>query len=165
MLIFCYGSNMLSVRLKQRISSSRKVGIGKLDKHILKFQKIGTDNSGKCDIHYSGKKNDIVWGVVIEIDPSEKPVLDTYEDYGRGYSDKIIEVELETGVKLNTLAYFAILINSDLKPFDWYKDFVIVGAIENKLPPDYIKNLKLVESIPDPDFDRSQKNRAILYTF
>jgi len=163
MLIFCYGSNMLAGRLKHRIASARKIGVAKLYKHVLKFHKVGMDSSGKSDIHYTGNRKDYAWGVVVEIDPAEKQILDEYEDYGKGYSDKIVEVELDTGVRIKVLTYFALKTKPDLKPYDWYKDFVVVGAIENRLPGGYIQYLQEVQSMQDSDYQRSQANREVLY--
>ena len=162
MLIFCYGSNMLSDRLHQRISYSRTIGIGKLSGHLLKFHKVGRDRSGKCDVSSTGIRKDHVWGIVVEIDPAEKATLDQYEDYGIGYSEKTVEIEMDSGDKIKSLVYYALWIDPLLNPYDWYLDFVLAGAREHNLPEYYIKSIESIRTIPDPDINRSQLNRKIL---
>lgn len=163
MLLFSYGSNMCSSRLKARISSIRVIGIGKLYKHVLGFHKMSVDGSGKADVLHTGINSHFVWGVVAEIDPSEKKILDTYEDYGKGYLDKVVDIEMEAGELIGVLTYYAIKIDSELKPYSWYLDFVLAGAREHGLPEDYIQRLEQIESVQDPEMDRAVVNREILY--
>lgn len=99
----------------------------------------------------------------MEIDPADKEILDKYEDYGKGYLDKVVDIELETGQILKVLTYYAIKIDSELKPYSWYLDFVLAGAREHGLPEYYIQNLEQIKSIPDPVVDRALVNREILY--
>jgi hypothetical protein len=51
--------------------------------------------------------------------------------------------------------------NDSLKPYHWYKDFVVSGARENNLPRDYIKLLEREESIDDSDKSRVDKNKPV----
>ena len=129
MLIFCYGSNMCSSRLEARISSARRIAIGKLHRHALRFHKVSADGSGKCDVLHTGLETTNVWGVVVEIDPAEKKIIDVHEDYGNGYSDKIVDIELESGQILSVLTYYAIKVDPKLKPYSWYLDFVMAGYL------------------------------------
>ena len=50
MLYFAYGSNMLTERLKARVSSATPIGKANLSDHGLRFHKKSKDGSGKCDI-------------------------------------------------------------------------------------------------------------------
>lgn len=43
------------------------------------------------------------------------------------------------------------------KPYDWYLNFVIEGAIENDLPEDYINKLKAIDSEIDMNVERRKK--------
>jgi hypothetical protein len=52
-------------------------------------------------------------------------------------------------------------IDSDLRPYDWYKYHVVTGAKENNLPADYVSMLEGVESILDPDKERERKELNI----
>jgi hypothetical protein len=52
-------------------------------------------------------------------------------------------------------------IRSDFR-YHWYKAFVVAGATEHALPPEYIASLKNVASLQDPDASRRMKNDALL---
>jgi hypothetical protein len=58
--------------------------------------------------------------------------------------------------------YAATKTDSSLKPYTWYKAFVVAGAKEHKLPSDYIKQLEAVEAIQDPDRERDRRNTQLL---
>jgi hypothetical protein len=47
-----------------------------------------------------------------------------------------------------------------LKPYSWYKDFVLKGAHEHGLPLEYIHSyIELVLPVTDPDRKREQSRR------
>ena len=48
-----------------------------------------------------------------------------------------------------------------LPPFDWYKELVLSGARENRLPRDYLDAIEAVPSVADPDPERAERNRAL----
>ena len=51
MLYFSYGSNMSIKRIIDGVPSAKKIGVGKLLSHELKFHKVSNkDGSAKCDI-------------------------------------------------------------------------------------------------------------------
>ncbi len=86
---FSYGSNMSIKRFMGRVPSAKKVGMGMLDRHELRFHKIGRkDGSGKCDVVETGLHEHIVYGVVFHISTHEKPVLDRVEGLHFGYEEK-----------------------------------------------------------------------------
>ncbi len=149
MKYFAYGSNMSEKRLKARLKKIKKIGIGILYEHKLLFHKTGKDKSGKCDAFYTGNKDDFIYGVLYEIDDSDKKVLDDIEGLGSGYNDKKVLIKMLKGEVAEAFTYYAISIQKGLKPFKWYKNHVLVGALENNLPKQYIEFIKNVESIPD----------------
>ena len=54
-------------------------------------------------------------------------------------------------------------MRSATKPYGWYKDFVLAGATEHGLPPEYIADyIQSVEAIDDPNKTRDMKQRATL---
>ncbi len=160
MLYFSFGSNMSSKRLFQRINAVR-IGVAVLSGHKLCFHKYAeSDNSGKCHILLTKKKNDFVLGVVYKIDKSQKTILDTYEGLGYGYDIKTVPVLLN-GTKQNVFTYFATNIDPTLKPYHWYKRHVLEGAIENELPEEYIAFIKNVSSIKDEDRERATRELSI----
>jgi gamma-glutamylcyclotransferase len=160
-LYFAYGSNMLSLRLCERTPSARAISQGTLRGYRLTFHKESQDGSGKGHIHESGNFDDSVFGVLFEIDRSDKHSLDQAEGLGMGYDDLIVEVLTPDGDVVSASSYVGTSLNKDLKPYHWYKSFLVGGAKEHALPAHYIKSLEAVEAIKDPDAKRIQKNERI----
>ncbi len=160
MLCFCYGSNMSRRRLQARVPSAQFLTAAELPCHRLRFHKAAMDGSAKCDAHETGSSDDRVIGVVYEIAGNEKRDLDKHEALGRGYNEKQVELITPTG-NLQAWMYFATRIKDSLKPFRWYKEHVLIGARENRLPADYIAQIEAVESIDDPKGKRHKREMAI----
>ena len=166
---FGYGSNMLTDKLKRpdRCPSAVKIDVARTNEYTLKFHKVSEavsargirDESGKGDMAPKESETDELYGVVFSIDESEKPKLDKAEGVP-SYKPKEIVVEGITKGPLRVLAYYAININPELKPYHWYKGQTVDGAKEHGLPPDYIKKIEAFESIPDPDKERVDKETA-----
>ena len=160
---FGYGSNMLTDKLKRkdRCPSAIPIAVARTNKYTLKFHKVSTkDGSGKGDMAFTGSETDELYGVVFSIDKSEESKLDRAEGLGYGYKKMEIDVEGITKGPLRVWAYYATDINSELKPYHWYKGQTVDGAKEHGLPPDYIKKIEAFESIPDPDKERVDKETA-----
>jgi gamma-glutamylcyclotransferase len=152
---FAYSSNMVTERLRERVPSATAIGIGQLLGHTLRWDKrSGRDGSGKCDAEATGRQDDIVWGVVFEFDPEEKPALDQAEGLGAGYVEKTVQVLTESG-PVAAVTYFATDKDASLRPYHWYKALVIAGAREHGLPVSYRSRLELVVTVSDPDPTRT----------
>ena len=158
MYIFSYGSNMLLSRIIERVKSYKKVGDGYLPKYSLRFHKISKDGSGKADAYYTGKDLDIVWGVIGDIDMNDKKMLDRFEGLGKGYIEHTVEINTNQR-KVLAIIYLADekYINSGILPYDWYKDIVVQGCVENGFPKNYIDAIKSTRYKKDTDFQRRQK--------
>lgn len=158
-IYFAYGSNLLFARLYARTPSIKKLGTGKLSDHRMHFNKPGGDGSGKCGIEKI-KGNEFVFGVLYEMDSSDKPILDKIEGVGRGYVDQTVVVQL--GKKnIDAFTYYPTQLNCEAKPFDWYKAFVLIGARENNFPSEYISSIESIESEVDLDGTRRATNFEI----
>ena len=162
MLYFAYGSNMSTKRLRapNRVPSATIVSLATLPGYRLSFHKRSNDGSAKCDAHFTGEKSDSVIGVLFEVNPSEKGNLDRTEGLGYGYEEREIEVATDSIIR-KAVAYFATNIDSSLKPYDWYKNHVVMGAKENGLPVDYINTIEGLESIADQDKGREKRELSI----
>ncbi len=127
------------------------------------WHKRSRDGSGKCDVIATSNQADVVWGVIFEIPTAEKPALDLAEGLGSGYAEKEVEV---TMTRINVMAslYFATSSDPSLRPYDWYKAFVVDGAREHGLPREYITALETVPEKPDDDPERRAANEALLQT-
>ncbi len=161
-ITFAYGSNMLSARLRERAPSAKPCGIGYVKGHSLRWHKRSNDNSGKCDIEYTGCETDMVWGVLFRFVAWEKTALDHAEGLNVGYAEKTVEV-ISGHALVKAQAYYAIIKDPELRPYDWYRAFVVAGAKEHALHSEYIAGLEAVVSIPDPDNARAAVNEKLLY--
>ena len=161
MKYFAYGSNMSLKRFHQRVPSALVLGTFFLGKHELRFHKHGKDDSGKCDAFYTGDNNNVVMGVLYEIDESEKIVLDRAEGLGYGYDEKEVIVSNAKGNVERAFTYCATNITALLHPFTWYKEHVLIGAREADLPKDYIANIQEIHAVKDHDSGREAEQLAI----
>jgi gamma-glutamylcyclotransferase len=158
---FAYDSNMLTVRLCERVPSATAIGIGQLKGHALRWDKRSwRDGSGKCDAEFTGQQSDVVWGVIFELDPEEKPALDKAEGLGAGYMEKTVNI-LTEAEPITAVTYFATDKDASLRPYHWYKALVIAGAREHGLPPSYRSRLELVVTVSDPDPARASMHNAL----
>jgi len=161
---FAYGSNMSTARLRSRMPSCKPLGTATLPGHALRFHKRSTDKSGKCNAFASGNGNGVI-GVMFSFDPAERAKLDKAEGVGSGYERAMVTVINKKGRRRKVLTYLATpdYIDDSLKPYGWYKDFVLAGAKEHGLPPKYVAEyIQPVEAIDDPDKAREKKQRAML---
>lgn len=163
MTYFAYGSNMLTERLKQRISNVQSLGVARAFGRRLCFQKRSSDGSGKCDIPLTNNSSDVVYGVIFDVPESHILKLDEAEGVGHGYERTTINVLPADGVLILATAYLATAdaIDSKLVPYDWYHRLIIAGARQHELPPSYISMLESIESIPDPNLNRKTRLEAL----
>lgn len=161
MLYFAYGSNMSITRLKRRAPSAIRTGICTLQNHDLRFHKESADGSGKCDAFRTGNSEDFVIGSLFEIDPADKPSLDSAEGLGFGYNEKQIPVVKDSGEICFAVTYYAIRINRTLKPYSWYLQHVIIGAMESNCPAIYVSRIKAIKTMEDDNQERDAQERAI----
>lgn len=159
---FAYGSNMSVKRLQRRTPTAVPLGTARLHHHALKFHKAGHDASAKCDAFYTGDHDDVVIGVLYELAIAEKPFLDKVEGLGNGYDEKQVNCLLHNGDVVKASTYVATQIDDALKPFHWYKQHVLAGAKEHRLPCSYIQEIENVESVADEDIER-HSNELVIY--
>ncbi|MEP0321834.1 gamma-glutamylcyclotransferase family protein [Bauldia litoralis] len=161
---FAYGSNMSTARLRERMSNCKPIGVATLPGHELRFHKRSNDKSGKCNAFASGNENSVI-GVLYGFDLAERAKLDEAEGIGKGYEHAIVTVINDKGRRQKVLTYLATpdYIDDSLKPYGWYKGFVLAGASQHGLPPEYIAEcIQSVEAIEDPNAARDKKWRAML---
>lgn len=160
MKIFAYGSNMNMSRLKKRVPSATKVCNASLNGYAFAFNKKSKDGSVKGNIAQTNNADDKVWGVVFEIDEKEKEKLDDAEGLGKGYNETMIDVLGTDGQSVKVQVYIADsgVTDSNLHPYDWYKEYVVSGAKENELPQGYINNLESSQATEDMNKERRQKH-------
>ena len=148
-------------RLSARAPSARALGTATLHGYQLRFHKIGRDGSGKCDIATSESPADQVIGVLFDIADSDRAALDHAEDLGRGYTRRALKVTTDRGSCVEVFTYTALLTDASLRPFDWYLRHVLTGAIEHRLPEEYIAIIRSTETHEDPDQRRRSRELGI----
>jgi hypothetical protein len=117
------------------------IGIAKLLDYKFAYNKRGSkDGTGKANIYPC--KNVYVYGVTYELIDEQMKKLDIKED---GYV-RICTTLLFGGKKISAVSYKAKpnRIDDALRPSKDYRNKIIQGAIENKLPKTYIK--KFIEN-------------------
>lgn len=184
MLYFAYGSNLHILRIRARVPSAIPLTAARLPAHDLRFHKRGIDGSAKADACFTGNPGDAVHGVLFRVAAEEKLHLDRIEGVGYGYRDCRVEVELlpspalpdsiVSGVaagaapretlRVHAFTYCARAshIDARLRPYTWYKDFVVRGADQHDLCPRYIARIESVPAIRDPDLRRHAANARLL---
>jgi hypothetical protein len=156
---FAYGSNMLTERLRDRTSSCRPLGLGRLLGKQLAFHKRSKDGSGKCNIAPAGPDIE-AFGVVFELDDRELPALDSAEGRGYGYERITLDVFLN-GTTLSCWTYEATVIEEGLAPYDWYKGLVLAGLLQHAMPAAYLEQVKQIPAIADPMPERKSAVEAV----
>lgn len=153
---------MSLARLSARIPSVVRTGVASLPGYTLVFHKAGErDGSAKCDAFFTDDPSHEVLGVVYGIDPDDKRRLDIIEGVGYGYENRLVAVRLLDGGIVSAWVYCATAIDSSLLPFDWYREHVVRGAIENGLPDHYISLIRAVPAMSDPDPERAARELSI----
>lgn len=155
---FAYGSNLHPCRLTERIATAQLLGTACLEGHVLRYNKLGRDGSGKCNIEVSGEAQ--VFGAVYRFARSNRALLDRHES---GYVVRQVKVSLTTGW-LSCYTYTADRNhrNHNLRPFHWYKELVIAGARFLQLPLAYQQQIAACQSDPDPHPQRDRDHRVLL---
>ena len=94
-IIFAYGSNMSSARLKAPRPFGSKVRQRRTPStQTSVFHKRGADGSAKANAFYTGDTADIVHGVLFEIDENELQDLDRAEP---GYERSSLNIDVVSG--------------------------------------------------------------------
>jgi len=153
---------MCKERLRKRLSTFRFHHSARLPGHQLRFHKAGIDGSAKADAYQTGNPHDAIWGVLCSIDPQQKKILDDFEGLGEGYGQKVVDLLDEAGNILTAITYYALPIDPDLKPYTWYRNLVLVGAIQHKLPHAHIESIRRTAHLPDPDLDRANTHESLI---
>ncbi|MCZ2076306.1 MAG: gamma-glutamylcyclotransferase [Bryobacteraceae bacterium] len=139
--VFAYGSNMCSGRFRDYgVAPEGDGSAAVLIDYRLVFNKKSRDGSGKANIE--PHRDSEVWGVLYTVPDADLATLDYGE--GLGYHRKRLEVHPNDNRCLGVWAYVASRPSDDplLRPYTWYKRFLVEGAKEHALPHEYISALE-----------------------
>ncbi|MBS0290857.1 MAG: gamma-glutamylcyclotransferase [Proteobacteria bacterium] len=172
MKYFAYGEKMCTAQLYNIVPNALCLGVVKAMGYKLFFHNKGShDPSGKCNIMPVQDPACEIFGVLYEISPSDRYLLD--KDQCLGYQNQEItlkvfpnlEDQLMTPMKgVFAFTYIADKDNifEDLVPYHWYKELIISGAKEHQLPAEYIHHLEQFSSTQDPNVQRANKQKRYL---
>ncbi len=153
---FAYGSNMDPKRLKQKeeiehiLVNARRA---RLDDWEFGFTKKSDDGSGKANI--IPKNGDIVWGLLIELDPKAVKEMDKSEGIGSKiphYTKETVRVITDDGVEHECKTYVANFHpdrfdQEGVLPSKDYLKHIVDGATIHNLPPEYIEGISQTMTI------------------
>jgi hypothetical protein len=158
-LVFAYGSNMCSGRFRDYGVSPEAPGTSALlaGYHLL-FNKQSTDGSGKANVEM--REGSHVWGVLYSIPDADLPTLDAWEV---GYHRVPLPVHLPDNGDSQAWVYIASTPNNDhvLRPYTWYKRFLVEGAREHSLPVEYFAELENIAAVQDANAARDRRKRVL----
>ena len=158
-LYFSYGSNMCPGRLREyEVNPERPGQAAELRGYVLRFNKLSTDGSGKANVMPS--EGDVIWGVLYDITNEE---LARLNDQEKGYTPQRLNIIGPSG-EAQARVHVADEPSDDtsLRPYCWYKRFLVQGARVHGLPIEYRAMLEAVDATEDPNRARNARRRAIL---
>jgi cation transport regulator ChaC len=163
-LYFAYGANMFSRRIQSPniAPSAVAVDIGFVQGRRFTFGKVSRDGSGKCDIEITNNSSNRAYGVLYRINAKDRENLNQAEGLGIGYGETNIQVVTAKGT-YTAMTYVGSYKEPVLRPYQWYKAFVLAGAIEHGLPTEYIEWLRTFEAQADSNADRRSEREALLF--
>lgn len=145
-LYFAYGSNMLARRIQaaNRAPGAISLGAARLDGHVLVFDLQGmingeTTGGGVANIRQS--RGQSLWGVLYWMPPEQLKRLNDLEA-GFGY-EVLFEPVFSPAFGQVAAYYYRAEKNlvAQLAPQAAYRAYLLDGAKENDLPPDYCQAL------------------------
>ena len=156
-LYFAYGSNMDPNRMRKRCPQAVALGRARLESWRLDWSHTSRKNGGSV-ANIAPRHGGVVWGVVWTLAETFWNKLCAKEGYDpkrndrfNTYIPKTVEVIIIqphgefTGVFAETF-----VVNEEslmLRPTQRYKRYLIEGAVAHRLPPDYIDELRQIETI------------------
>lgn len=160
---FAYGSNLCVPRLRARAPGVAAVGPASLPGYALRWHKRSVDGSGKCSIVRSTSPAAEVHGALFRVPVPAKRLLDRVEGLGSGYRETTVRLRAREWTS-EALTYIATPshVDESLRPYSWYKDLVVSGAVAHGLPADYVDELRGVAVWDDRDAERAARNLACL---
>ncbi len=136
--IFAYGSNMNSDQIKKRCPSFTFICPVYLLHWELVFNKYSfSRNCGAANIR--PKIDHITWGIIFHASGQDTTRLDDFE---RGYTRSLIEVQNESHLIIKCETYMAPADAKIHLPSQEYLNNIIKGAQEFNLPDWYLNSLE-----------------------
>lgn len=170
-LYFAYGSNMNMEQIKTRCYSPEPIAVARLPDHQVGFfgySKVW-DGALETVVPAPGRE---VWGVVYQLSFGDGDMLDAWQDVrldGTGpYFHYPLVIEDRHGNRYDVMFYKKDILGLPQLPSEEYLNWILAGARQHKLPPDYIASLasttvcKAGYPVPNRNkFDKASLLRAL----
>lgn len=159
-LYIAYGSNLHPRRLEARIGPVEPIATVQLPGWALRFEKRGGDGSSKANLRACPGSGLVARAAVFALEPDQVRKLDVYEGCGHGYETLPFTIDLQ-GRQRQAFAYIAPSqwITTNLRPFDWYVDVIVSGALHHGFDEMYVQ--QIARQPAREDADRWRARRAL----
>ena len=149
MKFFAVGTNMDEAQLRAWIPSARRLTIGSLSGFTLRWHKRSA-HGGKLAALRTGHPDDVVWGVVYEVDGPDWQHIDEGQR-ASGYRGERVTVVGPDGAEHDASVYVARteMIDESMPPTRSYRDPIVNAARANGLPAEYVEELART-AVADP---------------
>jgi len=148
---FSYGSNMNLAQMKKRCLSPKVIGIARLPGYKLGFHGYSGIWDGGQETVVTDSESE-VWGVLYELKFFDCEQLDVYQDVrfdGTGpYFHYPVDVIVEGQGTFDARIYKKNILQEAMLPSAEYLNFIVEGANQQGLPPEYITLLQNMKTKP-----------------
>ena len=135
---FAYGSNMNHMQMSKRCPGSKFIKRAFLEDHKFIYDGYSFNRMGAV-ANVIERKKSIVWGGLFKLNYNDLVILDRYEGYPRSYNKKTVKVKDDTNNIIKVIIYYRISKGTG-EPSDNYRNAVILGAKDCKIPNKYIED-------------------------
>ena len=138
---FAVGTNMDEELLGNWIPFPRRLTIASLSGFALRWHKRSSEG-GKLAPLRTGRPDDVVWGVVYEVDGTAWQQIDEAQR-GAGYREERVTVVGPDGAEHDASVFVARaeMIDESIMPMRSYRDPIVSAARANGLPAEYVDEL------------------------
>ena len=141
LVFFAVGTNMDAERLRRWVPSAQRLGVASLTGFTLSWHKRSSEG-GKLTPVRTGNADDVIWGVVYEVDAVGRKQIDDGQR-AAGYHDERVTVVTRAGVEHHVSVYVAgaDLVDESMAPMRSYRDPIVEAARSIGLPAQYVDTL------------------------
>jgi gamma-glutamylcyclotransferase (GGCT)/AIG2-like uncharacterized protein YtfP len=138
---FAVGTNMDEGSLRSWVPSARRITIASVSGFTLRWNKRSA-NGGKLAPLRTDDLDDVVWGVVYEVDGRGWQQIDDGQR-AAGYREERVTVVGPDGAKHDVSVYVARadMIDDSMIPTRSYRDPIVNAARANGFPAEYVEEL------------------------
>jgi hypothetical protein len=135
-LYFAYGSNLDARQMRERCPSSLPLCRARLPDHVLAFTYYSTRwSGGAADV--IERAEEVVWGVIYQLDSGEVALLDRYE---LGYDRISLEV-VDDRARIHSVLSYTVREKGSFAPSDVYVQKLVTWGQRWRFPDAYLARL------------------------